>query len=565
MQKKEGSAPRKTKTDPSLKPAAESKTATSGGTGAKAASGKSAAKEPSASIKSAEEKYIKEILAQVTAGNLAVKFDQEMLDSSPLVGDLKLMLEAITGAFNEILIGSTLLTKSTATMTNTAKSMRNEAMEIQSNILNVNNSTEEMRLNMNTVSASAEELSANMQSIATAAKQSNENVDAIEVSIKELTSASKEIAENSARATAISRKAMDDVASALARVSEMNESAKAIDLVTGTISEISDQTKLLALNATIEAARAGEMGKGFAVVAKEVKELASQTNKATKDIKGKISIIHEVNRRTADAINAINEVMRSVNESITSIAAAAEEQSVTTNSIAQNVVSTTERIKEMSNSVREGAVAIKDVSRSLLDTTNLSHKVAGEISSLGETANSLKANAVSSYAQALEVEGQGGDMERKLVTLKFEDSLVVRANSLKPMLCRFTADFDVSSKRMNSDHGRIFDLINSIHQKVKSKAGLADILADLNELVDFTKGHFAREEEAMIASEYPGLAGQQKAHQNLLATVDDYHQAISQNKDVDLLEVMTFLRDWLYNHIMGMDKKYGPFLSAHGL
>jgi len=117
------------------------------------------------------------------------------------------------------------------------------------------------------------------------------------------------------------------------------------------INDIADQTNLLALNATIEAARAGEAGKGFAVVASEVKNLATQTAKATEDIRVQITGVQSATQDAVKAIDSIGSTIGEINQIVTTIAAAVEEQGAATKEIARNVEETAKGTREVSANI----------------------------------------------------------------------------------------------------------------------------------------------------------------------------------------------------------------------
>jgi methyl-accepting chemotaxis protein len=117
----------------------------------------------------------------------------------------------------------------------------------------------------------------------------------------------------------------------------LSEAAGRIGEVVDLINDIAGQTNLLALNATIEAARAGEAGKGFAVVAQEVKNLANQTAKATEEISTQIEAIQDQTVGAVDDIRGIRDIIGEINEISVTIAAAVEQQGVSTREIARNV------------------------------------------------------------------------------------------------------------------------------------------------------------------------------------------------------------------------------------
>lgn len=158
------------------------------------------------------------------------------------------------------------------------------------------------------------------------AEIASQRVGSMARAAEEIDASIRELVRQTDYAAETARRALQHVRSTRTDVSSLAAAADKVGSVLAFIEDIAARTNLLALNATIEAARAGNAGRGFAVVAGEVKSLAEQTQKATRDIAATLQDIRIAAAATADAVVQIEGTMGTIESTSDTIATVVSNQ-----------------------------------------------------------------------------------------------------------------------------------------------------------------------------------------------------------------------------------------------
>jgi hemerythrin len=119
--------------------------------------------------------------------------------------------------------------------------------------------------------------------------------------------------------------------------------------------------------------------------------------------------------------------------------------------------------------------------------------------------------------------------------------------------------FSCHIEAVDADHKHLLDLLNGFHEAYRAGKGKEEILGLLRELIKYAEEHFQREERLMDQSGYLDLLEHQIVHEELVTKVFELHEKYASGDAHISDEVMEFLRLWLVEHILHMDKKFGDW------
>lgn len=451
------------------------------------------------------------------------------------------------------------------------------------------------------VAAASSQVAGSSQQLAEGASEQAASLEETSSALEEMASMTRQNADNASQADALVKNSGSDLRKAQEAMASLEKAMAEIEAASGetqkiikTIDEIAFQTNLLALNAAVEAARAGEAGAGFAVVADEVRSLAMRaaeaarnTSKIIDETVQKVQTGHAAASLVSRSFAKVTESAVKIGELVAEIAAASGEQAEGIDQVNRAVAEMDKVVQRNAANAEESASASEELSAQAALVREYVQQLAQVVGIVTDAVRAktqeldLQESQGPSEDFQLEKKGLGPEAEAPK-TLRPQKPVATEAAKVKAAarshpprgivslntrrikpLMEWKSDYSVGDFDIDQQHQKLFKMVNQLNEAMQVGQGRTVLERLLTDLLIYTEKHFEAEERLMERAEYPELATHREIHVKLTDKVRDIVQRFQGGETNLTLEVMHFLENWLRQHILGMDKKYAPYLHKN--
>jgi hemerythrin len=126
-------------------------------------------------------------------------------------------------------------------------------------------------------------------------------------------------------------------------------------------------------------------------------------------------------------------------------------------------------------------------------------------------------------------------------------------------------NLSVGIKSIDKQHKKLIQIINDFYDNLQKESPEEILLNIIERLKEYTVYHFETEENLFEKYNFDGYDEHKKEHGEFVAKIEDFHERFKNGKMLMALEVVNFIKLWIFKHIMGTDKKYTAFLIEKGV